>query len=73
MRKFNPVSVTLIAAGVLLLIMSYSEIIRAVYSKSKEYQMNVTQDSITVFDGERTVGTVKIEGQLDSLIIKDNQ
>lgn len=37
-----------------------------------EYQMNVTDDSITVYDGARTVGTVKIQGQLDSLITLDN-
>ena len=37
-----------------------------------EYQMNVTDDSITVYDGARIVGTVKIEGQLDSLINFDN-
>lgn len=38
-----------------------------------EYQFIVTDDSLTVFDGDRTVGTVKLEGQLDSLITLDNQ
>lgn len=37
-----------------------------------EYQMNVTDDSITIYDGNRVVGTVKIQGQLDSLITLDN-
>ena len=37
------------------------------------YQFYVTDDSITVYDYGRIVGTVKLEGQLDSLIIDDNQ
>lgn len=38
-----------------------------------EYQMIVTDDSVTVYDFDRTVGTIKLEGQLDSLITFDNQ
>ena len=39
-----------------------------------EYQFVISdKDSITVFDKERFVGVVKLQGQLDSLIIKDNQ
>lgn len=38
-----------------------------------EYQFVVTDDSISVYDDNRVVGTVKIEGQLDSLIIADNK
>lgn len=38
-----------------------------------EYQMIVTDDSVQVFDNERVVGTIKLEGQLDSLITLDNQ
>jgi len=42
-----------------------------------EYLFTVTDDSITVYDrlmdSERVVGTVKLEGQLDSLITLDNQ
>jgi hypothetical protein len=38
-----------------------------------EYQMDVNWDSITIYDGANTIGTVKLEGQLDSLIIDDNQ
>jgi hypothetical protein len=38
-----------------------------------EYQLIVTDDSVTVYDYERIVGTIKIEGQLDSLITLDNQ
>ena len=40
---------------------------------SSEYQFTVTDDSISVSDFDRTVGTVKIEGQLRDLITKDNQ
>lgn len=38
-----------------------------------EYQFVVTDSTMTVFDGNRYVGTVKIQGQLDSLIIADNE
>ena len=38
-----------------------------------EYQMDVNWDSITIYDGPKTIGTVKMEGQLDSLIIEDNR
>lgn len=42
-----------------------------------EYLMTVTDDSVTIYDRqmdcERVVGTVKLEGQLDSLITLDNQ
>ena len=37
-----------------------------------EYQFVVTDDSITITDFGRKVGTVKIEGQLKELINKDN-
>lgn len=38
-----------------------------------EYQMDVNWDSITIYDGPKTIGTVKMQGQLDSLIIEDNR
>jgi hypothetical protein len=41
--------------------------------KSPEYQFIVTDDSISVSDFGREVGTVKIEGQLKQLIDKDNE
>lgn len=37
-----------------------------------QYQFIVTDDSITVTDSNRKVGTVKLEGQLEQLIINDN-
>lgn len=40
---------------------------------SVEYQFVVTDTMMTVYDRNRVVGTVKLEGQLDSLIIADNQ
>lgn len=71
--KQSAISILLIASGVLLFIMSLKELIRINCAKTKEYQINVTKDSITVFNGKDSVGTVKLEGQLDSLITKDNQ
>ena len=41
------------------------------YDKS-EYQFTITDDSMTVTDFGRFVGTVKVEGQLEQLLIKDN-
>lgn len=40
---------------------------------SPEYQFTVTDDSISVSDFGREVGTVKIEGQLKNLIDQDNE
>jgi hypothetical protein len=37
-----------------------------------EYQMIVTDDSAIIYDGKRFVGTIKLNGSLDSLIIEDN-
>lgn len=41
--------------------------------ESPEYQFTTTDDSITVTDFGRPVGTVKLEGQLKQLIDQDNQ
>lgn len=41
--------------------------------ESPEYQFTITDDSISVHDFDRYVGTVKIEGQLKQLINKDNE
>jgi hypothetical protein len=38
-----------------------------------EYQFVVTDSTITVWDNNRLVGNVKLEGQLDSLIMADNE
>jgi len=40
---------------------------------STEYQFIVTDDSATVYNHGRVVGTIKLDGTLDSLIILDNQ
>ena len=38
-----------------------------------EYQFVVTDSTITVWDDNRFVGTVKLQGELDSLIVADNE
>jgi hypothetical protein len=43
------------------------------FSSYVEYQFVVTDDSISVTDFDRQVGTVKLEGQLKELIDKDNE
>ena len=40
---------------------------------SVEYQFVVTDTLMTVYDHNRVVGTVRIEGELENLIIADNQ
>jgi hypothetical protein len=40
---------------------------------ASEYQFTITGDSMTVKDFDRHVGTVKVEGQLEQLLIKDNE
>lgn len=42
-------------------------------TNSPEYQFTITDDSISIHDFDRYVGTVKIEGQLKQLIDKDNK
>jgi len=71
------VSITLIAAGVLLLIMCCQQVLtpkEIVYIQPdpSEYQIMVTDDSISVYDGKRFVGTVKSSGAIDTLLIQDN-
>ena len=39
----------------------------------RSYQIDTIDDSIKVYDGNRVVGTVKSEGAIDTLIIKDNE
>ena len=39
-----------------------------------DYIVNITDDSISVYHNDKSfVGTVKLQGQLDSLLIDDNQ
>lgn len=38
-----------------------------------EYQFVVTDSMMTVFNGDQVVGTVKVQGQLDSLLVDYNQ
>jgi len=38
-----------------------------------QYQFIVTDDSVTVYDSKEIVGTIKLDGSLDSLITEDNK
>jgi hypothetical protein len=40
---------------------------------ASEYQFIITDDSVSVYDYNRFVGTIKLDGSLDSLMIEDNQ
>ena len=59
---------SLLGAGITILLMKPERPIHPC-----EYQMIVTDDSVTVYDVNRMVGTIKLEGQVDSLINLDNQ
>jgi hypothetical protein len=41
--------------------------------KGVEYQFIVTDDSATIYDGPRTIGTIKLTGELSNLINEDNE
>jgi hypothetical protein len=47
--------------------------IKSIEVDETEYQFYVTDDSISVYDYDRYIGTVKLEGQLKELIEKDNE
>ena len=71
------ISITLVAVGVLLLLLCYQELVRPremvyIQPDPSEYQIMVTDDSISVYDGQRFVGTVKSSGAIDTLLIQDN-
>ena len=39
----------------------------------RDYQLDINQDTATLYDGNRVVGTVLSTGSIDSLMIMDNQ
>lgn len=63
----------LTTAGMMHLFSSINALNARVDRANVEYQFVVVDSTITVWDRNRHVGTVKLEGQLDSLIIADNQ
>lgn len=42
-------------------------------SHDEEYQFVVTDDSVSVTDYDRHVGTIKLDGELEKLITNDNK
>jgi hypothetical protein len=41
--------------------------------QNEEYQFVVTDDSVSVTDYDRHVGTIKLDGELEKLINNDNK
>lgn len=73
---------TLIIGVIVLLLVSYvslrsiqtlDSINNRLNRANAEYQFVLSQDSVIVFDNNRLVGTVRLEGQLDSLMVADNE
>jgi len=62
---------TLLACSIILNVCQYRE--REIYVNPAEYQFVVTDDSITVKDFGKQVGTIKLEGQLKELINQHNK
>lgn len=63
----------LIATSIQYLTVEKRTIIRCEHP-NREYSFDVTDDSIFVYtEDDKFVGGVKLQGQLDSLIIEDNR
>ena len=64
-RATIAMAICLIAMAVLCLTMSLNK------PKETDYVLNIVDDSLVIYD-KSYVGTVKSEGQLDSLLVDDN-
>lgn len=64
-------AITTVSLGVMIILSFVKEKNESISPRS--YQIDIIDDSLRVYDADRVVGTVKIQGQLDSLIIDDNQ
>lgn len=78
MKRFEIESILIAALLVFLLLMTLlcgvlMLKLNSLERDACEYQFFVTDDSISVKDFGRHVGTVKIEGELKQLIEKDNE
>lgn len=49
-----------------------NNISRRVDRMNYEYQLVIENDSIMIFDKTRPVGKVKLEGDLETLLVQDN-
>ena len=64
--------ICLLSTGILLFLLSFYDYMSR--HRQMDYIINVVDDSVVLYDYNRNhVGTVKLEGQLDSLITIDNQ
>ena len=64
--------ICLLSTGILLFLLSFYDYMSR--HRQVDYIINVVDDSVVLYDYNRNhVGTVKLEGQLDSLITIDNQ
>jgi len=64
-------SITTICLGVMVLLSIKDK--REYLINARSYQIEIVDDSIKLYDVDRLVGTIKSEGKLDSIIIKDNK
>ena len=64
-------SITTICLGVMVLLSIKDK--REYLINARSYQIDIIDDSIKVYDADRLVGTIKSEGNIDSLINKDNE
>lgn len=66
--------VTIIVLSIIIENLITKEARPVTFVKSRDYQIELTKDSIFVYDGERYIGAVKhSDNPLDSLFAVDNQ
>jgi hypothetical protein len=72
-NKVITVFLTLMVIIILFAVRELKQINNRLDRANTEYQFVVEDRDIIVYDGNRLVGRVKLEGQLDSLLVDDNQ
>ena len=68
---YYTLALSFLACSIILNICQYRQ--RENYVNPAEYQFIVTDDSITIKDFGKEVGTIKLEGQLKELINQHNK
>ena len=72
-ERYCLLTIALFSAATLVCELNHEVIYRPMNLHDTDYIFNVVDDSAIVYHNDMTyVGTVKLQGQLDSLIIDDN-
>lgn len=74
-KIFSLLIVLLLLVGLYIslnMVREMNNISRRVDRMNYEYQLVIENDSIMIFDKTRPVGKVKLEGDLETLLVQDN-